>query len=170
MHDSGSEDEKRILVFATEGMVDLLTRYGHWFVDGTFRVSPNIYYQLLTVHVLVNETTIPCLYALLPDKTTETYRRFWRCVKDGADTELKPLSILSDFELASIQSIKAEFPTTNVVGCFFHLSQAVWRKIQSSGLTDVYKNNEEARMKLKCLLSLAFLPEDRVTGKVIMHD
>ena len=51
LYNSGKRDEERILIFGTRMMVDLLSRYHHWFVNGTFSVTPNIFYQVL-----------PCMY------------------------------------------------------------------------------------------------------------
>jgi len=132
-------------------------------VDGTFKVSPDIFYQVFTLHVLVQGVTIPAVYALLPNKSKETYSRFWQLLKES-NVDLEPQSILSDFELASFQAVRDTFPQTDIVGCFFHLAQAVWRKIQTSGLYETYTTNDEARTKLKSLLALAFLPEERVIG------
>lgn len=59
-HDSGSDDEKRILIFVTdEGIQDLKT-YKNWSADGTFKTAPSIFYQIFSVHVHINETqTVP---------------------------------------------------------------------------------------------------------------
>ena len=49
--DSGREDQNRILIFATnEGLNDMKT-YKIWSFDGTFNNSPNIFYQLFTIHI-----------------------------------------------------------------------------------------------------------------------
>jgi hypothetical protein len=133
-------------------------------VDGTFKVSPGIFYQVFTVHVLVQDVAIAAIYSLLPNKTKETYIRFWQLLKDSSPN-MQPESILSDFEMASFQAVRASFPQTEVVGCFFHLGQAVWRKIQANGLIEAYTSDEEAYIKLKSLISLAFLPTDKVIGE-----
>ena len=59
-HDSGSDDEKRILIFVTdEGIRDLQT-YKNWSGDGTFKSSPKIFYQVFLLHVHINATqTVP---------------------------------------------------------------------------------------------------------------
>ena len=52
----------------------------------------------------------------------------------------------------------------NIHGCFYHLTQSTWRKIQSLGLVQHY--GEEENLKLFCgmLDGLAFLPVDDVSG------
>lgn len=163
LHDSGPEDADRLLIFAAPRMVQLLRDYEEWFVDGTFKVSPEIFYQVYTVHVLVGGTTIPCLYALLPNKRRRTYERMWEVLLERAPN-VQPTTIMSDFEIAAHQAIGRIFPQANVKGCFFHLGQSLWRKIQEEGLREEYVNVEESRTKLKMLLALAFLPTNEVAG------
>ncbi|CAF4411559.1 unnamed protein product [Rotaria socialis] len=45
-------------------------------VDGTFKVTPSIFYQLYAVHVVYRNAVLPVVFALLPNKTQQTYRRF----------------------------------------------------------------------------------------------
>ena len=42
---------------------------------------PKIFRQLYTIHALVDHHTIPCIYALLPDKTQITYNKLLQEVK-----------------------------------------------------------------------------------------
>lgn len=160
LFDSGVDDFDRILIFGTTEMVQLLNRYTHWFCDGTFSVSPKVFYQLYTVHAMVNETIIPCIYAFLPNKTRETYQRFWAGV--ASLETLEPESIMTDYELAAVQALQAIFPNTTVAGCFFHIGQAVWRHIQHEGLCGRYTADDEFRAQVKSLLALAFLPVELV--------
>jgi hypothetical protein len=41
--------------------------------------------------------------------------------------------VLTDFESALIGALKVVFPNIRHKGCYFHLSQAIWRKIQFLG-------------------------------------
>ena len=50
----------------------------------------------------------------------------------------------------------------SVAGCFFHLTQAVWRKVQVAGLTENYINQPEVREAVKSLCALAFLDVENV--------
>lgn len=163
LHDSGPDDADRLIIFAAAPrMLHLLRDYEEWFVDGTFKVSPEIFCQVYTVHVLVGGTTIPCLYALLPDKRKQTYERMWEVVVQSAPN-VQPRSIMSDFEIGAHQAIGRVFPHASVKGCFFHLGQSLWRKIQEKGLREEYVSVEESRTKLKMLLALAFLPTNEVS-------
>ena len=45
-HDSGVEDERRVLVFATPPALDLFEQADDWFCDGTFSTAPHVMYSL----------------------------------------------------------------------------------------------------------------------------
>ena len=66
---------------------------------GTFKVVPELFFQLYTVHALVDTQIIPCVYGLLPNKQEPTYTEFLQILKD-ARPDLNPETITVDFELA----------------------------------------------------------------------
>jgi len=47
--------------------------------------------------------------------------------------EWQPQIIIVDFERAAIAAIRTIFPYTTIRGCWFHSSQAVWRKVANIG-------------------------------------
>ena len=50
-------------------MKNLLNLSNTWLVDGTFKLWPEICYQIYTIHVQLNGFAPPCAYVLLPNKT-----------------------------------------------------------------------------------------------------
>ena len=62
----------RILNFGTRENLNLMERSPHWFLDGTLKTAPSIFFQLYMIHALVSVRTIPCVYALLPNKSQAT--------------------------------------------------------------------------------------------------
>jgi hypothetical protein len=85
--------------------------------------------------LIVADISISLLMALSVFPWTFFTVRFLQLLKE-INPDLDPQSILSDFELASesVQAVRSPFPNALVVGCFFHLGQAVWCKIQSRRL------------------------------------
>jgi len=82
---------------------------------------------------------------------------------------------MTDFEISAMDAIKQVyktglylvnskvFPEIVINGCLFHMAQAIFRKIQQlPNLLALFKNNTIARIKLKSLISLAFVPTDNV--------
>ena len=69
-------DVNRLIIFAINDAIRLLARNSHWFMDGTFKDYPEIFFQIYTIHVLMNHQIFPCVFALVPNKTEATYNRF----------------------------------------------------------------------------------------------
>ena len=63
-----------------------------------------------------------------------------------------------DFEKAAINSFQHFWQNTNVKGCFFHLTQNIWRKIQAEGLQGDYNTNEDLASKNSVLTSTCLCP------------
>lgn len=66
---------------------------------------------MFTLHGLFKSQIIPLVYGLLIGKSTSDYNQFFERIMDEDD--FNPDSILTDFESATIKSIKSLFP--NVV-------------------------------------------------------
>ncbi len=153
-YDSGSDDAERFLIFTTEENLDLLELNTVWHAYGTFKCCPTLFYQLFTIHGVINAQSFPLGYFLLQRKTEAQYSRALEQLKQE-NVCLEPREILVDFELASINAFKKSFPSAAIKGCFFHFAQANWRKIQELGLASVYKSDVAARSFLKCSINFA---------------
>lgn len=74
----------------------------------------------------------PFIFALLPNKLEDTYKRLLLNLKNKAATyklEFNPNFIIIDFEIASINALPEMFPEATIKGCFFHFTQCIWRKV-----------------------------------------
>ena len=72
-----------------------------------------------------------------------------------------------DFELAIHQAIPPVFGSeVTCRGCFYHLTQSSWRKIQELGLTTIYKDDEDIKLFCGMVDSLAFLPLDDIPAGI----
>ena len=142
LHNSRPGDPSRIILFATDDAMEILRSSNHWFGDGTFEVSPSIFFQLYTIHAIHNGRIIPCVFALLPNKTQITYDRLFGQVTQHMQGHI-PTDFLMDFENAAMNSVANAFNGVNIKDCFFHLSSNVWKKIQNNGLKQLYENDRE---------------------------
>ena len=125
--DSGQGDADRIFIFGTNQSLQLLSQSQNWFGDGTFKVCPQIFFQIYTIHAQINGRILPCIYALLPNKTEETYTRLFREVEQHVANS--PTDILMDFERAALNSVGQVYPNTEFKGCFYHFSSNIWKHI-----------------------------------------
>ena len=123
------QGEDRILIFASDEQVDILQDTEEFLVDGTFKVVPEIFYQLYIIHGVFRDHVVPLIYALLRRKNTETYENLINELLIIAP-RWSPRAIMMDFEQATIGAFQAAFPNVSLSGCYFHLRQSLHRKIQ----------------------------------------
>ena len=157
-YDSGVDDANRIFIFGTPRTLDILSDADHIFMDGTFKIVPELFFQLFTIHALgPGGFFVPCVYALLPNKTRDTYARLFTEVKH-LRPNCSPRSIMIDFERTTLQAATDVFPTATVNGCFYHLRQNILRKIQTEGLQMLHRTNAEIDLQARMLAATAFVP------------
>jgi hypothetical protein len=160
--------DDRILLFATQANIRRLSQAPFWVMDGTFKTVPTVFRQLYTIHAPVggeNSRILPLVYSLMTSKSGEIYKCLFEELVDFAadnDIILQPSIILTDFELASIKASHQVFPNVENNGCFFHLCQSGWRKIQACGLATRYSDDEQFSLMLRHLFALAFLPPQEI--------
>ena len=158
----------RIVMFSTEENKKILSYSTIWMADGTFKVVPSLFVQLYTVHALVGGTypfrdghLLPSIYILLPGKSSSYYRKMWHIIQQLCPGS-NPQFLLVDFEKAAINTFAEVWPRANIKGCFFHLSQSVYRKVQDLGLKTIYSNDTEFSINVRMLPALAYLPSQFV--------
>ena len=127
VQDSGKDDKERILIFGDATMKNLLNLSNTWLVDGTFKLSPEIFYQIYPIHVELNGFA-PRAYVLPPNKTEKTYIRKIELLSEG--TNPNPGKKLVDFEKAALNAFSKKFPHAEISCCYFHLTQSFNRENQ----------------------------------------
>lgn len=159
--DDEEENEDRLIILGTEDSLDRLRSNRHWFGDGTFKVSPTIFVQLFTLHFMFRSTVVPALYALMTNRTEEMYSTLFEKIKSLLPG-VTPSSFMADFEQGLRSAFRASFPDCPVAGCFFHLGQSIYRKVQATGNQARYATDDVFRGTIKKMAALAFLPPDEV--------
>ncbi|CAM4741232.1 unnamed protein product [Rotaria magnacalcarata] len=152
--DSGSIDQ-RILIFSAKKQLKILENanyiyiyiYIYIYLDGTFSVVPELYFQLYTIHATYLSHIVPVVYILLPGKHDL-----------NLIPNFDPPNIMVDYERATINEIKKQFPSSNLSGCFFHLCQNVYHAVIRFGLKILYSENEDFSKQIRSLPALALLP------------
>lgn len=149
-------NNNRILVFASHPCLKAMSTSKHLFMDGTFATCPREFYQVYIIHAQIGHGNIPIVYALLQNKTKETYKELLLVIKSYCSSVI---SISIDFERAMIHAIEEIFDDEVCIQlCFFHLNQSIWRKVQELGLVVKYKENQQFKLAVKLISALAFLP------------
>ena len=123
----GVEDDptSRILIFATNYSLGLLRSTKAIYLDGTFRMAPKLWKQILIICVdMDDKLSLPVLFALLPDKTTVSYETVFMKIKDFFTElnlgDLTAVQAMADFEIALRNAWENCFPDTPLKNCMFH--------------------------------------------------
>lgn len=156
MFDTGNKHPNRIIIFTTENNLKLMANYKEWYADGTFDVSPTLFKQVYSIHININNTNLPVLYGLLPNKKGTTYKKFFKIIHVDLSVP-SPNSINCDFELAAINAAKKVF-NCGINCCYFHLSQSLYRHIQTKKLLKEWNLDPKLRQNFRRLQALAFIP------------
>ncbi|KAL4148891.1 hypothetical protein QTP88_003035 [Uroleucon formosanum] len=134
---------------------------------GTLDLHQFFFTQLYVVRVQKDSVFITAIYCILERKTQSTYEHIFRVIMEECkkrDLYPDPLNFNLDFELAVINAAKLIFGNDiNIRGCFYHLCQSTYRKVQELGLSNRYQN-KSIRFRLFCTMidSLDFLPLNKV--------
>ncbi|CAF5192661.1 unnamed protein product, partial [Rotaria magnacalcarata] len=126
----------RLLIFASDDQLNVLFHSEVLFADGTFKVSPTLFEELYVLHGLQNGEVLPVCFILTSNRKHDTYAAIFRSLKRiglKMGFDLKPLSIICDFEQSFMNAVTNELPQTIVIGCWFHFCQSCYRNIQKLG-------------------------------------
>ena len=166
----------RILVFGTRENLRVLEKTDIWYLDGTFKVVPTIFFQLFTILGSVTQhykgtdrkIALPLVYALLESKAEKAYSKVIEetllSAEEWGIRANQPSSVMTDLEMGIINAVKQHLPPESIRLCLFHLCQSVYRKIQTEGLQEQYgdKDDTSLREASKSMCALAFVPPEDV--------
>lgn len=160
--DSGANTPDRIILFGTQQMIRGMAGARRWYCDGNFALAPRCFRQIYTIRFERNEHFFTGICALLPTKTRATYERLFEAVVQFCQVQginITVTEVKMDFEDAAMRAAAAVLGrNVRISGCFYHLTQSTWRHIQSLGLVQDYRTNDDFRLTCAMLDGLAFLP------------
>ncbi|XP_003382167.1 conserved hypothetical protein [Trichinella spiralis] len=122
-----------------EENLSILSEHFVWCMDGTFKIVPEWYQQMFTIHVFIAGKLVPLAYCLTVHKDLYMYREIFDnlILKAAAlGVVLHPQKVICDFETALIPALQGTFPGVNIQGCYFHFCQAVMRKVTELGIAE----------------------------------
>jgi hypothetical protein len=130
------DNNTEFIIMGSERVSNALFRAKVWYVDGTFKVCPDLFQQLFSIHFIANDRLIAGLYCILTHKTQDIYIRVLNKVKEIATSRnitLQVTNVMADFEDGLRNALRQTLLVT-VDGCFFHFCQAIIRKVNSLNL------------------------------------
>ncbi|KAI6654464.1 hypothetical protein LOD99_860 [Oopsacas minuta] len=114
-----------------------------------------------TVIVDVGRHAIPAIHCLLTNKDDELYVAVIQKIRELVP-QLEPDCAMSDWEQAARNAVKRVYPGIRVNGCWFHYTQAIWRKTQKYGLASTCRGNSECASFVKKIMAIPFLPAELI--------
>jgi len=163
IYDNGANNRNRVLVFSSPQCLEKLGNVDTVYMDGNFAMAPAIFSQVYCVCIPFGQDNfITAAYALLPNKRRVTYEEFLTSIVDacqGVNVVFSPLRTMTDFEDGMMRAVRAILGANTISqGCFYHLTQSTWRKIQEFGLAAQYRQDDDLQLFCSQMDGLAFLP------------
>lgn len=173
IYDNGARHPDRMLIFASNAALRVLGEASNMYADGNFDVAPRTFRQAYFIRCPLGKTDVTVVYALLPNKSQDTYIEMFTRVKQKCEAltghAMRITETMTDFETAAMGAIERVFGyAVRIRGCFYHLSASMQRHIDEVGLRKEYTNGEDLRFFIAMLIGLAFLPCDHV-GRGILY-
>lgn len=160
LHDDQGNDN-RIICWGTDRNVRVVSATDVLLCDGTFWVTPKIFYQMYTFHSCVaTHKSLPMIYSLLPDKKKDTYVKLANILHDKCG-DLKGTIILLDFEIGAVNAFKMVFPQAIIKLCYFHFCQNIYKNVCKKFKKQYLEDPEFAKTS-RLLACLPFVPIESI--------
>jgi hypothetical protein len=147
----------KILIYSTYMNLIHLENSLTYVCDGTFYSCPKEFSQIYTIQGLVKGKFYNLVHCFMEKMDTASYKFIFEFIK--SKVRMQPQNIIVDYEIAPINIISTTFFETRVNGCFFHLTQTFWRRIQKDGYSKIYKENCKFNLDIKMIIALCFVPD-----------
>jgi len=135
----------RWVTLCTLFTLQILCKTEQWFIDGTFKMAPCKFKQVVTIIVRYEGYNVPCVYFLLNSKAEILYKSAFSHLKNLIEGhKLTPAikSFMCDFEKAIQNSVQTVFDVNVIKGCYFHYVKCLWSKAKKLGLAkEIHEKN-----------------------------
>ena len=172
LFDSDENDENapsRILIFASADMRFKASLATELFADGTYRIVPNGFATLYTIHSIVGGVPYPIFFCLMENEREETFMRVLAVTKRYLTKFGENGIVRTDCQRSVINAFQRSFGC-GVKVCLFHINQALWRYVSKIGLATAYNNTKKPRLHawIRRLMAFPFTKPERMTA--CFHD
>ena len=155
------ESNGNAIVFASQYQLSLLSRAHNGIIDLTFKTVSRVRYQPLTIMVKHGTIAFPPRFALMSTKQEGFHQEVLNSIKE-LPPHFSPNTIMTDFEGTQRNSLNQVFTTCFILGCWFHFTLAVRRKMQSLGLVNVIENKKGTHYLIKKIMHFPLLPAESI--------
>ena len=124
---------RRHLVFASDQQLEILSKGKTWYVDATFKLCRHPFSQLLTVNAFVKKDDhvkqVPLVFVIMSGRKKRDYKAVFEAVLSVLPNQPRVKKVTLDFEKAVWSAVRQVLPEVKLMGCSFHWTQALWRKV-----------------------------------------
>ncbi|KAH7695655.1 hypothetical protein AAVH_37283 [Aphelenchoides avenae] len=154
--DSGPGNE-RIIIFGRASSAEWAHLMQVIYADGTFSISPGLFYQVFVLLAKRGNYVLPVAYGLLPNKSRESYERFFNLLK-GAWPQLNPVTVSLYFEQPTLTAVRNAFPRAALLGSLGHLAKNERLHVSREDPLASYTNDADFALHVRMIVALAFVP------------
>ena len=165
-------ENKDIIILGTKKTVRQFCLSPFKSCDGTFSITPKLFYQAMIFLCMTNKAYILSMIALMPDKSRDSYDNMFGFLvvyfeAKNLDYSWVGAVFMTDFEVAMKSSILMFFPYVKLLACYFHFSQRIVYLLKASGLQTAYEKVPEFNAVVRRICSLPFVLKEIMVGEAL---
>lgn len=126
---------EKYVIYMSEFQINFFTQIEDLFIDGTFKIAPKNWYQVLNIFGYNKKLNfyMPLAYIVLSSESEDIYNHIFNnliyLIKTNTNLKtFKWIKIMSDFEIGLRKSIKNNFDNCLFQGCFFIIRKLYGKK------------------------------------------
>lgn len=123
------------MIFASDQQLQVLSKSKRWYVDATFKLCRHPFSQLWTVNAFVKNgdhvKQVPLVFVIMSGKKKRDYKSVLEALLSILPNQPRVKKVTLDFEKAMWSAVRQVLPDTELMGCSFHWTQALWRKVST---------------------------------------
>ena len=159
------DKSRRILVFASDMGINILSKCDRWHVDGTFHTASKYFGQLYIIQGWYKYRMIPVAWILMKKRKFKDYKKVLGKIKEHAihlNLELNPKSIMTDMEIGAMKAFKYFWTSALILACLLHVGQAWFKYFSKLGFKTLYGENDQIRKWFQKVFAMTLIPPSAV--------
>ena len=150
-------------IWSSDSIIARIRKSNHLFIDATFH-HPKDFTQLLIIIFkdYITSEYYPGFFILMSNKTEILYDLIFKSLKRIISQQniynLTFKTITTDTEIALINAVERNFDKIKRIGCWFHLSQDLFREARLMGLLNTKNKDIDINLTYEIITQLTLLP------------
>ena len=145
---------ERIVFFTSIFQLKLLSECEELYIDGTFKMAPKNYYQILNIwgYSETKKLYLPLMHILMTTKNQIAYKHIFNKITEfitdnNININLTKKIIITDYEKSLRNALNEVFKPKLLKGCFFYYPKLFGKKCRDFGLTKKFRKDSTLFLK-----------------------